>query len=83
MVRCCLKRFTILSPTRSDLIRNVAEGIEEPSSQTYVFDPVKSVSDSVPVRHKVDTTSAGILTSLAPLSMMKSKSILAVDQDWH
>ncbi len=58
-----------LSPTLSDLIRNVAEGIVEPSASTYVFNPVKSASASVPVRHKVDTTSWSYLTSLAPLSI--------------
>jgi hypothetical protein len=45
-------------------------------ASTYVFDPVKSSLVSVPARIKVDTTSAGNLTSEAPLSTTKSSEIL-------
>ena len=62
-----------LLPTLNELIRNVCEGTVEPFASTYVFSPRKSESLSVPVRIRVITTSAGMLTSAAPLSTTKFK----------
>ena len=64
-----------LSPTRSDLIRNVTDGTFVPSASTYVLSPRKSESLRVPVLMRVNTTSAGMLTSAAPLSTVKSNVI--------
>jgi len=52
-------------------MRKVWDGTAEPSASLYVLFPRKSASRSVPVRINVSTTSAGMLTSDAPLSTMK------------
>ena len=72
----------LLLPTFSDLMTNVCEGTFEPSASTYVFSSRKSVSLRVFVRIKVITTSAGMLTSAAPLSTIKSRSRLIKLSFW-
>jgi hypothetical protein len=66
---------TILSPNFRDLIVKTADCVFDPSAKIYVCSPVMSESLTVPVRTNVEKTSAGILTSLAPLSTVKSNVI--------
>ena len=61
-----------LSPTFSDLMRNIWDGAVDPSASLNNRLPRKSVSLIVPARINVITTSAGTVTSVAPLSMVKA-----------
>jgi len=62
--------LTTWFPTLNSWRMKTALGSWEPSAKTYVFVPMKSRIATVPVRVSVITTSAGIATSLAPLSRM-------------
>jgi hypothetical protein len=64
-----------MPPTFSDLIANVNDCDFEPSAKTYVCSPIISLSLIVLARLNVEKTSAGTLTSAAPLSTVKSSVI--------
>jgi hypothetical protein len=60
--------FNDFLPTFSDLIVKVTAWAFDPSARTYVCSPIMSASLMVPVLVNVRKTSAGTLTSAAPLS---------------
>jgi len=61
------------SPILKLRIRTCRDGSKEPSARMYVCRPRKSSAVSVFVRIKVPATSAGMHTSAAPLSKVKSR----------
>jgi len=65
------------SPILSDLILKVVDCVVEPSAKTYDCCPMKSASLTVLVRFNVEKTSAGMLTSDAPLSKSRSRKLLS------